>query len=68
MSGDEIKETKLFNLIKRLYIIDAKLNGETKELVCEYNEIIEEVWNILGGVESKIPLSKILIRTNGGKK
>lgn len=68
MSGEEIKTTKLFNLVKRLYVIDAKLNGETKELVCEYNEIIEEVWNILGGVESKIPLSKKLIRNNGGKK
>jgi len=68
MSGEEIKATKLFDLVKRLYVIDAKLNGETRELVCEYNEIIEEVWNILGGVESKIPLSKKLIRNNGGKK
>jgi hypothetical protein len=68
MSGEEIKETKLFDLVKSLYIIDAKLNGETRELVCEYNEIIEEIWNILGGVESKIPLSKKLIRNNGGKK
>lgn len=68
MNGEEIKSTKLFDLVKRLYVIDAKLNGETRELVCEYNEIIEEVWNILGGVESKIPLSKKLIRNNGGKK
>lgn len=68
MSGEEINATKLFGLIKRLYVIDSKLNGETKELVSQYNEIIEEVWYILGGVESKVPLSKKLIRNSGGKK
>ena len=68
MNGEEIKETKIFDLVKRLYIIDSKLNGNTRELVCEYNEIIEEIWTILGGVETKIPLSKKLIRNDGGKK
>lgn len=68
MNGEEIKETKIFDLVKRLYIIDSKLNGNTRELVCEYNKIIEEIWTILGGVEYKIPLSKKLIRNNGGKK
>jgi len=65
---DEEKKDKLIKLIKRLYVIDSMLTGETKELVSEYNEIIEEVWNTIGGVEEKTTPSKILIRNNGGKK
>ena len=44
---DEEKKDKLIKLIKRLYVIDSMLTGETKELVSEYNEIIEEVWNTI---------------------
>lgn len=27
-------------------MIDSKLNGETQELVKEYNEIIEDIWSM----------------------
>ena len=67
MSGEEIKQTKIFDLVKRLYVIDSKLNGETIELVDEYNKVLEEVWNILGGIESKISPPKKLILKSGGK-
>lgn len=33
-------------LVKRLFVIDSKLNGETQELVKEYNEIIEDIWSM----------------------
>ena len=59
MTGEEIKRTKIMNLVQRLYIIDAKLNGETSQLVSEYNEVLYDLWVILGGVELKTDPPKI---------
>lgn len=53
MTGEEIKATKLTKLVQRLFVIDATLTKETSQLVTEYNEIIEEIWTILEGVELK---------------
>lgn len=62
MNGEDLKRTKVINLIKRLFVIDATLTGETQQLVTEYNEIIEELWTILGGLETKQDPPKILSR------
>lgn len=66
MSGEEIKKTKLVKLVQRLFIIDATLTQETSQLVSEYNEIIEEIWRILEGVELKTDPPKILNLTKNG--
>lgn len=67
MTGKEIKATKLTKLIQRLFVIDSTLTKETSQLVTEYNEIIEEIWKILEGVELKTdPLTKDLSLTKDG--
>ena len=66
MTGEEIKATKLMKLVQRLFIIDATLTKETSQLVTEYNEIIEEIWIILEGVELKTDPPKVLILTKDG--
>ena len=66
MTGEEIKATKLTKLIQRLFVIDATLTKETSQLVTEYNEIIEEIWTILDGVELKTYIFKVLILTKYG--
>ena len=67
MTGEEIKATKLTKLIQRLFVIDATLTKETSQLVTEYNEIIEEIWTILEGVELKTSPTKVLsLIKNGG--
>ena len=53
MTRKEIKATKLTKLIQRLFVIDSTLTKETSQLVNEYNEIIEEIWQILEAVELK---------------
>ena len=58
MTLNEIMATKLTNLVKRLFVIDSKLNGETYELVSEYNEIIEEIWGILVKSDTAINVQK----------
>jgi len=58
MTPNEIMATKLTNLVKRLFVIDSKLNGETQELVSEYNEIIEEIWGILVKSDTAINVQK----------
>ena len=63
MTGEEIKATKLTKLIQRLFVIDATLTKETSQLVTEYNEIIEEIWTILEGVELKTDPPKVLSLT-----
>ena len=42
----EIKNRIKF-LINRLFIIDSLLNNNNKELIVEYNAIIEELWGII---------------------
>lgn len=42
----EIKNRIKF-LINRLFIIDSLLNNNNKELIVEYNVIIEELWGII---------------------
>ena len=42
----EIKNRIKF-LINRLFIIDSLLNSNNKELIVEYNVIIEELWGII---------------------
>ena len=66
MTGEEIKATKLTKLIRRLFAIDATLTKETSQLVTEYNEIIEEIWTILEGVELKTDPPKVLSLTKDG--
>ena len=67
MTGEEIKATKLTKLVQRLFVIDATLTKENSQLVTEYNEMIEEVWTILEGVELKTEPPKVLsITKNGG--
>lgn len=66
MTGEEIKATKLTKLIQRLFVIDATLTKETSQLVTEYNEIIEEIWTILEGIELKTDPSKVLNLTKDG--
>ena len=66
MTGEEIKATKLTKLIQRLFVIDATLTKETSQLVTEYNEIIEEIWTILEGVELKTDPHKVLSLTKDG--
>ena len=60
MTGEEIKATKLTKLIQRLFVIDSTLTKETSQLVTEYNEIIEEIWTNLEGVELKTDPPKVL--------
>ena len=66
MTGEEIKATKLTKLVQRLFAIDATLTKETSQLVTEYNEIIEEIWTILEGVELKNYPHKVLSLTKDG--
>ena len=66
MTGKEIKATKLTKLVQRLFVIDATLTKETSQLVTEYNEIIEEIWKILDGVELKTDPPKVLSLTKNG--
>ena len=66
MTGKEIKATKLTKLIQRLFVIDSTLTKETSQLVTEYNEIIEEIWTILDGVELKTDPHKVLSLTKDG--
>ena len=66
MTGEEIKATKLTKLIQRLFVIDATLTKETSQLGTEYNEIIEEIWTILEGVELKTNSPKVLNLTKDG--
>lgn len=66
MTGEEIKATKLTKLAQRLFVIDATLTKETSQLVGEYNEIIEEIWKILEGVELKTDPPKVLSLTKDG--
>lgn len=66
MNGEEIKKTNIMKLVERLFIIDSKLTGETAQLVKEYNEIIEEIWYRLEGLESKSDPPKILSLKQGG--
>ena len=66
MTGEEIKATKLTKLIQRLFVIDATLTKDTSQLVTEYNEIIEEIWKILEGVELKTDPHKVLNLTKDG--
>ena len=66
MTGEEIKATKLTKLIQRLFVIDATLTKETSQLVTEYNEVIEEIWTIIEGVELKTDSPKVLILTKNG--
>lgn len=66
MTGKEIKTTKLTKLIQRLFVIDSTLTKETSQLVTEYNEIIEEIWKILEGVELKTDPPNVLSLTKDG--
>lgn len=67
MTAEEIKATKLTKLIQRLFVIDSTLTKETSQLVTEYNEIIEEIWTILEGVELKTDPPKVLsLKKDGG--
>ena len=66
MTGKEIKATKLTKLIQRLFVIDSTLTKETSQLVTEYNEIIEEIWTILEGIELKTDPPKVLNLTKNG--
>ena len=66
MTREEIKATKLTKLVQRLFVIDATLTKETSQLVTEYNEIIEEIWAILDGVELKTDPPKVLNLTKDG--
>ena len=38
-------------LVARLYIIDRALTGENAMLVSEYNQIVEEIWNLVAPKE-----------------
>lgn len=49
----EERKGRLNTLVKRLFIIDAKLNGETAELVSEYNMIVEEIYSIIYEYDNK---------------
>lgn len=62
------EKIQLNTLVKRLFAIDAKLNGETAELVSEYNQIVEEIYMAIGDARKKAPPSKILSIHKGGKK
>lgn len=66
MNGKEIKKINIIKLVERLFIIDSKLTGETAQLVKEYNEIIEEIWYRLEGIEAKSDPPKILSLKQGG--
>ena len=66
MTRKEIKATKLTKLIQRLFVIDSTLTKETSQLVNEYNEIIEEIWKILEGVELKTDPPNVLSLTKDG--
>ena len=66
MTGEEIKATKLTKLVQRLFVIDATLTKDNSQLVTEYNEIIEEIWTILEGIELKTDPPKVLSLTKNG--
>lgn len=53
MTPDEIKKSSLMKLVSRLYEIDSKLTGENAMLVSEYNQIVEELWNMIPSVSEE---------------
>lgn len=53
MTPDEIKKSSLMKLVSRLYEIDSKLTGENAMLVSEYNQIIEELWNMIPSISEE---------------
>lgn len=64
---DEVR-IKLDTLVKRLFVIDSKLTGETSQLVSEYNQIVEEIYMTLQGVLEKTDPPKSLKLTKGDNK
>ena len=64
---DEVR-IKLDTLVKRLFVIDSKLTGETSQLVSEYNQIVEEIYMTLQEVLEKTDPPKSLKLTKGGNK
>lgn len=62
----EEEKIRLTTLVKRLFEIDAKLTGETSQLVSEYNQIVEEIYMTLEGVKQKSDPPKVLSLTKGG--
>jgi len=63
------EKIQLNTLVKRLFAIDAKLNGETAELVSEYNQIVEEIYMTIGDIKKNTSPPKILsIQNRGGRK
>lgn len=61
-------EEKIYldTLVKRLFIIDSKLTGETAELVSEYNQIVEEIYSTIEGLKQKSDPPKVLKLTKNG--
>ena len=53
MTPDEIKKSSLMKLVSRLYEIDSKLTGENAMLISEYNQIVEELWNMIPSVSEE---------------
>ena len=62
----EEEKIRLTTLVKRLFAIDAKLNGETAQLVSEYNQIVEEIYMTLEGLRQKTDPPKVLSLTKNG--
>lgn len=60
--GEE--KIQLETLVKRLFIIDAKLTSENAQLVSEYNQIVEEIYAAIAKIRTDNEKSMVLSRKN----
>ena len=60
--GEE--KIQLETLVKRLFIIDSKLNSENAQLVSEYNQIVEEIYAAIAKIRTDNEKSMVLSRKN----
>lgn len=60
--GEE--KIQLETLVKRLFIIDSKLNSENAQLVSEYNQIVEEIYAAIAKIRTDNEKGIVLSRKN----
>ena len=62
--GEE--KIQLETLVKRLFIIDSKLNSENAQLVSEYNQIVEEIYAAIAKIRTDNEKSMVLSKKKIG--
>lgn len=56
------EKIQLETLVKRLFIIDSKLTSENAQLVCEYNQIVEEIYIAINKIRTENQKDMVLTK------